>query len=114
MRVIHSSFGVVNNTPAGVQDTFSDSHILKYFEAFRETRGLPDLSSDRGVSVREMVILMTELYSIHRHLDDSRTAVHDGEGGTPLQAGFCLRQLPPVNRPDRWFIEIAQKCGEPR
>src|SRR6266481_6238626 len=113
MRMVDSCFGIVNNAPAGAQNALSDSHVFEYFQFFGEPRGLPNLSPDGRIGVREMVIPMAEASSVHRHLDDSCSAVHHGEGRTPLQPGFCLRQLAPVNCPDRWFVEVAQECGQP-
>src|SRR5437879_9497105 len=100
MRMVDSCFRFVNNAPAGVQNAFSDPHVFEYFELVGEASGLPDLSPDGRVGVREMVILMAESHSIHWHLDDSGPAIRSCESRASRQAGFAIRQLPPGTRPN--------------
>src|SRR5712672_479790 len=114
MRVIDRRFRLVNNAPARVQNALSDPHVLEYLQVVRETRDLPHFSPNRRVRVRKMIILVAEVYSIHRHLDDSRSAVHYRERRSPLHPRFRFRQLPPVDCSDSRFVEIAQKRRQPR
>src|SRR5260370_35787218 len=111
MGVVDSCFGLVNNAPAGVQNAFSNSHVLEYFQLLGERRGLPDDFPDCGVGVRKMVILMAEAYSVHRHLDDSFRAVHEVESRTPIQPGVSLRQMGPLIRPTPGSLRIVTDCG---
>src|SRR5579864_1760210 len=70
MRVVNASPRLVYDFPSAVEYSLGDPEIFKYLQLFWKFCLLPDAPADRGICVREVIILVAAPMAARRILHD--------------------------------------------